>query len=71
MTKDISPYAIAVGIPATIIKYRFDDMTIEKLMQIDFDKISIDEIKNNRSLFEEQMNGSILTQLMAKYEIDK
>jgi len=39
-------------------------MTIEKLMQIDFDKISIDEIKNNRSLFEEQMNGSILTQLI-------
>ena len=71
VTKDIPPYAIAVGIPATIIKYRFDDMTIEKLIQIDFDKISIDEIKNNRSLFEERMNGSILTQLMAKYEIDK
>lgn len=31
VTKDIPPYAIAVGAPAKVIKYRFDEKVIEKL----------------------------------------
>lgn len=31
VTKDIPDYAIAVGTPATVIKYRFDNSTIRKL----------------------------------------
>jgi acetyltransferase-like isoleucine patch superfamily enzyme len=31
ITKDIPPYAIAVWNPAKIIKYRFDEPTIQKL----------------------------------------
>lgn len=34
VTKDIPPYAIAVGNPAMIIRYRFDSQTIEKLEKI-------------------------------------
>jgi acetyltransferase-like isoleucine patch superfamily enzyme len=34
VTKDIPPYAIAVGSPAKVIKYRFDTNTIEKLLNI-------------------------------------
>lgn len=33
VTKDIPPYAIAVGVPAKVEKYRFDDKTITKLLQ--------------------------------------
>ena len=33
VTKDIPPYAIAVGVPAEIKKYRFDVATIERLLQ--------------------------------------
>lgn len=44
VTKDVPPYAVSVGIPAKVIKYRFDNETVKKLMRIDFDKISIDEI---------------------------
>ena len=33
ITKDIPPYAIAAGVPATVKKYRFDDETIERLLQ--------------------------------------
>jgi len=29
---DIPPYAIAVGVPAKVVKYRFDDKTIEALL---------------------------------------
>ena len=31
VTKDVPPYAIVAGCPARIIRYRFDDQTIEKL----------------------------------------
>lgn len=34
VTKDIPPYAIAVGIPAKVIDYRYDEKTIEKLREI-------------------------------------
>lgn len=33
ITKDIPPYAIAVGVPAKVVKFRFDNETIEKLLQ--------------------------------------
>lgn len=33
VTKDIPPYAIAVGIPAKVIKYRFDDEKINKIQE--------------------------------------
>lgn len=32
VTKDIPPYSIAVGVPAKVIKKRFDDSIIEKIM---------------------------------------
>lgn len=34
VTKNVPPYAIASGNPARVIKYRFDNPTIEKLIQI-------------------------------------
>lgn len=33
VTKDVQPYAIVGGIPAKVIKYRFDDETIRKLLK--------------------------------------
>lgn len=32
VTKDVPPYAIVAGVPARIIRYRFDENTIERLM---------------------------------------
>ncbi|MGM9506781.1 CatB-related O-acetyltransferase [Larkinella sp. GY13] len=34
VSKDIPPYAIAVGVPIQVLKFRFENDTIEKLMQI-------------------------------------
>ena len=44
---DIPPYCIAVGNPARIIKKRFDDETIEKLLDIAWWDWDIDKITKN------------------------
>jgi len=36
VTKNIPPYAIAVGVPAKVIKYRFDEPTIQALLSIEW-----------------------------------
>ena len=33
VTNDIPPYAIAVGVPARVVKYRFDEATIKGLLE--------------------------------------
>jgi len=34
VTKDIPPYAIAAGNPARVVKYRFDEVTIQRLLAL-------------------------------------
>lgn len=36
VSKDVPPYAIVGGVPAQIIKYRFEPNIIDKLLQIDY-----------------------------------
>lgn len=45
VSKDIPPYAIAVGVPAKVIKYRFDEQTIQKLQEKEWWNGSEEEIK--------------------------
>lgn len=51
VTKDIPPYAIAGGIPAKVIKYRYPENIIKRLLLIDYSKIDKHFIKNNMDLF--------------------
>ncbi len=46
VTKDIPPYAIAAGIPAKIIRYRFNNEVISKLLKSKWWDIPISELKN-------------------------
>lgn len=46
--ESIPPYAIVGGVPAKIIKYRFDDDLIENLIQIDFSKIDKKMVEQNK-----------------------
>ena len=34
VTKDVPPYAVVVGVPATILKFRFDDEQIKVLQEL-------------------------------------
>lgn len=51
VTKDIPPYAIAVGTPAKVIKYRFTHDQIQKLLAIQWWNKDIDWIRENVSAF--------------------
>ena len=57
VSKSIPPYAIAAGVPAKVIKYRFDDDLISELLKIDFDKIDVEFIKKNRSKLKQPLSN--------------
>lgn len=44
VTKDIPPYAIVGGVPAKILKYRFDDKTIAQLLKSAWWNLSDDKL---------------------------
>lgn len=54
VTKSIPDYAIAVGSPAKIIKYRFEKPIIDKLMQIKWWNITEEKLRNNLKLFQKE-----------------
>jgi acetyltransferase-like isoleucine patch superfamily enzyme len=47
VTKDIPSYAIAAGNPCRVIKYRFDEETINKLLKMKWWNWSDDKVKEN------------------------
>ena len=55
VTHDIPAYAVAVGTPARVVKYRFDEKIIAKLMQVDYAKLNPEKIKENISLLTTQV----------------
>ena len=51
VNRDVPPYAIVVGNPAKIVKYRFTGNVIQKLLDIKWWDWSIEKIKKNYHLF--------------------
>lgn len=49
VTKDIPPYAVAVGNPMRIVKYRFEEEKIAKLLEVKWWDWEIEEIEKNIS----------------------
>jgi len=51
VSKDIPPYAIAVGAPIKIIKYRFDQTTIDELLKIKWWDFETEKLKDVEACF--------------------
>lgn len=47
VTRDVPPYAIAAGNPARVFRYRFDEETIRKLLQIKWWDWPDEKVKEN------------------------
>jgi hypothetical protein len=44
VTKDVPPYAIVGGVPAKIIRYRFPDKTIERLLRVKWWELELSQL---------------------------
>lgn len=64
VTKDVPPYAIAVGMPAKVIKYRFEQDVINRLLEIKWWNLSEDEISTKLPLF---TSNKITLELLNEY----
>lgn len=47
VTKDVPPYAIVGGVPAKVIKYRFEPEMIEELLKVDYSKLTKEMIEEH------------------------
>lgn len=63
VTKDVPAYAIVVGVPARIVKYRFSEEVIKKLLEIQWWNLDKSIIKNNIHLFQGALDERKLIEL--------
>ena len=71
VTKDIPPYAIVAGVPAKILKYRFEMDVIEQLKNLDYNKLDPREIEEKIELLEKQINSTNVNDIITQLEIIK
>lgn len=64
VTKDVPPYAIVAGNPAKIIRMRFSDEMISRLLTIDFGVLDIDDVKKNMDRFYEAPTPSSVAEFL-------
>ncbi len=65
VTKDVPPYSIVGGVPAKIIKQRFDDKIVERLLKIKWWNLPSDVIKQNFRLFNSEPSEELLDKIQA------
>jgi acetyltransferase-like isoleucine patch superfamily enzyme len=67
VAKDVSPYCIAGGNPATLLKQRFDDDIIDILLQLKWWDLPLENIKNIAKVLSSKPKKSILLDLVSIY----
>ena len=68
VVKDIPPYSIAAGNPCKVIKYRFENDVIDKLLEIDFCKINKDTYAKFSEFLNTELDANRLNQFVEKYQ---
>lgn len=61
---ELEPYGIYAGVPARLIRKRFTDEIIEKLMQIDYEKIDGEFYLKNKELFSTTATAETVERLL-------
>lgn len=63
VVKDVPPYAVVGGVPAKIIKYRFENELIERLETLAWWEFSDELIRDNIQQFQCTMNEDVIRKL--------
>lgn len=74
VTKDVPDYAIVAGVPAKVIKYRFGENTIEKLLKIKWWEYGPDVVKGLNYARPSDIVDAMEERILGgfpKYECDK
>jgi tetrahydrodipicolinate N-succinyltransferase len=69
VVKDIPPYHIVGGNPAKLIKKRFDDDTIELLLQLQWWDLPLKHIKNIIPILSAKPDRERLVELLRTYRL--
>lgn len=68
VTKDVPPYAIVGGVPAKIIKYRFPEEIIKRLLKIKWWSWPYEILKNNKHLYAKELTEDTLIEMERIYK---
>lgn len=71
VTRDVPPYAIVVGAPARIMKYRFDEDMILRLLKTEWWNIPYDILKEHLDLIRSRPDEVKLSRLESLREIER
>lgn len=63
VTKDVPPYAIVGGVPAKVIKYRYDKDAVEFLMQLDYARLNKNMIFTHKNMLYQEIDRFSITEL--------
>jgi acetyltransferase-like isoleucine patch superfamily enzyme len=64
VSKNIPPYAIAIGNPAQIVKYRFDEEIRQKMTQFNYSNLNEDVIKDKISILYRDLTDEIINEII-------
>lgn len=68
VTKDVPPYAIVAGVPARVIKYRFDEGVRQKLIESRWWEQPDEVLKEHISLFQQPLTDANIDDFVAKLQ---
>lgn len=68
VSKDVPPYSVAGGVPAKVIKYRFDKPVIDYLLTLDYSKLTEKMIKEHADELYTSIDGKSLEEVKEAFE---
>ena len=71
VTKNVPDYAIVVGVPAKVLKYRFDQSVINRLLEIKWWDMDRETIKKNIDIFQGEFTPEKMEKLEKIYASQK
>lgn len=69
VNKDVPAYAVVGGVPAKVIKYRFQKEIIDKLIKVDFNKLDTNMIIKNQTMLYEEITSENVDRIIDSLEL--